>query len=866
MAQSLNTVKKLFESISNAHSQIQGRYTMGSDLDLSSKELKYPRIHIIPQQSQVNLNVVTHTLFIMCVDIARKDDNEMLNEVWSDTQQILIDYVKLIRSYDGDPAWFDLIGEPTMVPILEDYRDRFTGFGMTMQLQVDLTVGDCDIPVFDPEICGSSQYPFVVAPTGPQGGVGRQGFQGFQGLQGLQGLQGFQGNQGNQGFQGFQGLQGPIGNQGLGFQGNQGFQGNTGQAGSGAPGNNDVGVMYLKNNATPTTIPSINGRSVVEGTIQTGILFNFIKDPTTNSLKYIGSGGRFHIVASFNFYSGSQNTCGFYVGLNTNDATPLDPNGDRISESEVYANASNPSNQPVAATIQSVLDLNTNDRVFFIVQNKDATNNITVEFLKYTVTSLTAERGATGLQGWQGNQGFQGFQGFQGRQGLQGLQGNQGNQGRQGNQGNIGFQGNDGNPGAPGPQIPRMISSFWTFNTSFPAPDSKEFTTNDTAFNAITEIRINVEDFYNQSRLELFDDLENLILTNKIWIDVSSVQNFGRSVIYEITSVSEAGLAFGFIILGVQYLYGVNGTAEPDRGELFQITFELSDIGGGGGGATGSQGFQGNQGLQGLQGRQGFQGNQGLQGLQGRQGFQGNQGRQGNQGLIGLQGNQGFQGFQGDNGPLIPRMISSFWQYTTDNTPTSGKFTSDDLTFDNITGIRINIEDIYSLDRRELFNILSSTTTLPFIDLTSIQDFSKSSVYFINNVDISNVGSGYVDLSINWVGSVDGSFTASSSEIYQITFEVKGKTPKFQNITIATSSWAFDSGEGLWFVDISNSFLISQEQSVIFTPYNSTIMEVINAQILPEVRIDDGAQTFRLFAINEPTGDIEGEYIVINAI
>jgi hypothetical protein len=155
--------------------------------------------------------------------------------------------------------------------------------------------------------------------------------------------------------------------------------------------------MYLKNNATPTPITVINGRAIVEGTIQTNLLTNFIKDPSTNSLKYTGTGGRFHIIVTFSFYDGNQHTCGFYIGHNTDDTTPLDPDADRISESEIYANSSNPSTQPIAGTIQTVLDLNTNDRVFFIVQNKEATSDITVEFMKFTVTALTAEKGDPGV-------------------------------------------------------------------------------------------------------------------------------------------------------------------------------------------------------------------------------------------------------------------------------------------------------------------------------------------------------------------------------------------------------------------------------------------------------------------------------------
>lgn len=155
-----------------------------------------------------------------------------------------------------------------------------------------------------------------------------------------------------------------------------------GTTGGGSVGNNDVGVMYLKGNTAPTPITTPNERAIVQGTFQTGILKNFEKDSGTNSLKYLGSGGRFHVVANFNFTSGSQDICGFYIGKNTTGLT-LDPNADRISESEIYANSAPTSSQPVSSVIQTVLDLNTNDRIFFIVQNRNASNNITVEFLKF---------------------------------------------------------------------------------------------------------------------------------------------------------------------------------------------------------------------------------------------------------------------------------------------------------------------------------------------------------------------------------------------------------------------------------------------------------------------------------------------------
>ena len=181
------------------------------------------------------------------------------------------------------------------------------------------------------------------------------------------------------------------------------LQGPQGPSGDGAPGNNDVGVIYLKNNAVATTIGAADARAVVAGSMQTGELYNFAKDATTNSLKYSGPGGKFHIVATFNFATNSQNVCGFYVGHNTDDTTPLDADANRISESEIYINSSTTANQPVGGAIQTVVELQPGDRVFFIVQNRTGANAITIEFLKFTATSLTAEKGDQGPQGPTGS-------------------------------------------------------------------------------------------------------------------------------------------------------------------------------------------------------------------------------------------------------------------------------------------------------------------------------------------------------------------------------------------------------------------------------------------------------------------------------
>jgi hypothetical protein len=155
----------------------------------------------------------------------------------------------------------------------------------------------------------------------------------------------------------------------------------------GPPRSEDSGAIYLKANTISTPIATINGRAVVSGNMLTSSLINFEKDASTNSLKYKGTSGRFHSIATFSFFAGSQNTCGFYFGINRDPSSPLDADADRISESEIYTNAGSASNQPQSGTIQSLVQLNTDDRIFFIVQNQSAATAILVEFMKLIVRS-----------------------------------------------------------------------------------------------------------------------------------------------------------------------------------------------------------------------------------------------------------------------------------------------------------------------------------------------------------------------------------------------------------------------------------------------------------------------------------------------
>lgn len=266
----LNQIDKdLLKPYFDAYPIISGRYEMGPSVDLDRPNTEYPRIFVIPQGSVPQGNVTIHTLTIVCADKTELDNTDQIKSTWSDTEQVLHDFYKFILNYN---SWFDVVNNPNITRFLDQYADRYTGSQMTIQLQVDSSVGICDIPLFDPAICDYNNV--VIFPTGPTGPHGRtgpqgptgpigpQGFQGYIGFQGTIGVtgSGFQGSQGNtgaqgmQGFQGIQGLQGYQGRQGFqgvsatgtqGLQGYQGFQGRQGFQGWQGPGTIQVTSLTM---------------------------------------------------------------------------------------------------------------------------------------------------------------------------------------------------------------------------------------------------------------------------------------------------------------------------------------------------------------------------------------------------------------------------------------------------------------------------------------------------------------------------------------------------------------------------------------------------------------------------------------------
>jgi hypothetical protein len=154
---------------------------------------------------------------------------------------------------------------------------------------------------------------------------------------------------------------------------------------NGIPNSDSIGNMYMKNNAVATTITTQGERYNISGTTEVnGINRRFNHDAANNALQYVGALTRqFHVISTFTIAPESNNQkYGIYIGVNKGG--PIDPTADRISESEAYINTSQ-AGRADAASIQSILTLEPNDRVYMIVQNVTGTADVTMEFLNMVI-------------------------------------------------------------------------------------------------------------------------------------------------------------------------------------------------------------------------------------------------------------------------------------------------------------------------------------------------------------------------------------------------------------------------------------------------------------------------------------------------
>lgn len=144
-----------------------------------------------------------------------------------------------------------------------------------------------------------------------------------------------------------------------------------------------IANLFLKNNETETVVSVAGDRYAVAGTSQSnGLNQKFTHITANNSMRYDSTIIRtFRILTTFAVESGNNNVCGFYIGVKKGET--INPDADRISESEVYVTTSG--TRPNAGAVQALVQLKEGDEVYFIVQNTSGTTNIKVGFMNMII-------------------------------------------------------------------------------------------------------------------------------------------------------------------------------------------------------------------------------------------------------------------------------------------------------------------------------------------------------------------------------------------------------------------------------------------------------------------------------------------------
>jgi hypothetical protein len=139
-----NQIITLFSDWAGNHLQIK---TFGNGEEWEKEGILkpgilYPMFYTIPTTSQTFENTKQRSFKVICFAQVKKDKtNEQ--EVLSDTEQIIDDFIKYLRYEDED---FNLIGEPVMTPFKEDFGDWCAGWETEIIIETVFNNNSCDGP------------------------------------------------------------------------------------------------------------------------------------------------------------------------------------------------------------------------------------------------------------------------------------------------------------------------------------------------------------------------------------------------------------------------------------------------------------------------------------------------------------------------------------------------------------------------------------------------------------------------------------------------------------------------------------------------------------------------------------------------
>lgn len=134
----------LFNNIAVSHKQLND-YAFGELWQVEekmNKNAKYPMLFVVPVSSMTGDQVKERTFHFLILDMVNKDDTNQI-PVWSDTEQILDDIIKIVRRESDD---YELVGEPILFPFKEEHSDWASGYRAELVIRTQFNNNYCDVP------------------------------------------------------------------------------------------------------------------------------------------------------------------------------------------------------------------------------------------------------------------------------------------------------------------------------------------------------------------------------------------------------------------------------------------------------------------------------------------------------------------------------------------------------------------------------------------------------------------------------------------------------------------------------------------------------------------------------------------------
>lgn len=240
--QSYNEIIALLGDMAASHGMVHSFHDGTEQVQLNGRaNILYPAVFAKPEATLVKDKVVDHEFTLMACDLVTPAGRSR-NEVLSDCQQILYDFLKALQSLPQ----ITILPGARIRPFEGRFGDDTAGQEMTIVLRMNFDQNLCNIPM--------TGFGFPGVPVSLSGTPGSQGTSGFSGYSGYSGYNGLNGVPGASGYSGQPG----------GLSGTSGYSGAAGGILNPAPPNksiqyNDAGAFggsstLLVNNAVTNVI------------------------------------------------------------------------------------------------------------------------------------------------------------------------------------------------------------------------------------------------------------------------------------------------------------------------------------------------------------------------------------------------------------------------------------------------------------------------------------------------------------------------------------------------------------------------------------------------------------------------------------